>query len=105
MTEHTPTPWRGWDCLKEFGKDEYPEPHPGDIRIVGDNNVCIGVVFGGYASLPEADANSAYIVKACNAFPKLIAVLENVRQLSDCKLSRQMAEDVLRDVKGASNHG
>jgi hypothetical protein len=75
----TPTPWREWDVMRSDGKDEYPEPHVGDIRLVGSNGICIGVTFGGYASLPECNANAAFIVKAVNAHADLVKALDDAR--------------------------
>jgi len=90
MTEHTPTPWH-MDGLYVTNKEP---PTVGPSIADCGRSPRIGRA--------EQVANAAHIVKCVNAFPKLIAVLENVKQLSDCKLSRQMAEDVIRDVKDVS---
>ncbi len=66
--EHTPTPWRTWDVIAANGSDEYPEASKGDLRIVGSDNICVGIIFGGNSSLPEADKNAAFIVDAVNGY-------------------------------------
>jgi hypothetical protein len=60
------------------------------------------------------EANAAYIVKACNAFPDLVKALEKIAAIENKEFgpdweeieeARKIANDVLGRVKGAPDHG
>jgi hypothetical protein len=113
MTERTPTPWT-------IGGDDW-KPWTGAISIIGADYVTVCWTTSG-GNIP-ALANAVYIVKACNAFPDLVKALEDTLcELSHCatqlaarglpgregdSVSRALeaARRVLRDVKGAPDHG
>lgn len=80
--KHTPTPWREWNVIREEGADEYPAPYAGDLRIVGRNNICVGIIFGGVAGLPECEGNAALIVKAVNNHQALVDALRAIDALA-----------------------
>lgn len=78
MKPHTPTPWAEWDVMSTEGKDEYPTAQNGDIRLIGQDKICMGIIFGGYKSLPDLDGNAAFIIRACNAHDELIEALTDL---------------------------
>jgi uncharacterized protein YdcH (DUF465 family) len=63
MTEHTPTPW--------VAEPEYEDGNPTYIHKDGHGIADCSMGYG-----VEDDANAAYIVKCCNAFPDLVKALE-----------------------------
>lgn len=86
QVSHTPTPWATWDLQ---GDDEYPLPQKGDLRLIGPNKICMGIIFGGFNShsqeLRELDGNAAFIVRACNAHDELLEALKAL--VADCMAS------------------
>jgi hypothetical protein len=107
MTEHTKLPWReepnGWT------------PWQGAIGILPadqDEEHAIAWTTSG----DNEEANAAYIVKACNAFPDLVKALQQIadgttdefypfRAMGHDQM-KQVARDALRAlVKGAPDHG
>ena len=70
MSEHTPLPWR----LADYG------PMSGDVIrfeiYSGDAHICD--IDPDVEGAPEAEANATYIVRACNAYPKLVAAMKAV---------------------------
>ena len=72
--QHTPAPWRLWKAHTPEKPDEYPLPGEGDRRLVGADDICLGVLFGGFSTLPELERNHALIVAA----PDMLAVLKVV---------------------------
>lgn len=94
----TPTPWREWNVMAERGEDEYPTAHLGDIRLVGANDLCVGVLFGGHASLPECDCNAAFIVDAVNNHELLKQKLE----FAEFEWNRATAGMQERDAENAT---
>lgn len=105
MTEHSPLPW-------------FVPIHLEGPTITDKSEGIIADIDLGLS--PEVDqANAAYIVKACNAYPELVKALEqavsmlNGAEVADpeddpelaqsWKDSRQRIRDVLAKAKGDSN--
>jgi len=76
MTNYTSAPWRLWTAHTPENPDEYPPPGEGDRRIVGADNICIGVLFGGFSSLPELEHNHALIAAAPDLLTELKDILD-----------------------------
>ena len=94
QAQHTPLPWSKSECgplrpnewLLEsmLGKDTDGVMH---VRT-------IGLVFD-YGGKEEAEANAAYIVQACNAYPQLIEALTRLARISELINSVQHAHNPL----------
>jgi hypothetical protein len=100
MTEYTPLPWAFSPWHIEEG--------PSAVRAPA----------GHLITTTASDADAAYIVRACNAFPDLMKALTEIDTLATCTgvvdpaQHRNMldniyriARDVLGRVKGAPDHG
>jgi hypothetical protein len=98
MTEHTPLPWAFSPWHIEEG--------PSAVRAPA----------GHLVTTTASDADAAYIVKACNAFPDLVMALEQIAAIENKEFgpdweeieeARKIANDVLGRVKspGVSDHG
>lgn len=70
MNKHTPTPWR----VEAYSGEPYTEG-PGDLRIVGSNNISPALIFGGFHTIPELAGNAAHIVHCVNLHDELVAML------------------------------
>jgi ABC-type sulfate transport system substrate-binding protein len=110
MTKHSPLPWM------------QVELHPACIlangQLARDGFQIVADPFFSYAYAASAqrmcEANAAYIVKACNAFPDLVKALEKIAAIENKEFgpdweeieeARKIANDVLGRVKGAPDHG
>ena len=105
MVEHTPTPWK---AEPEYEGDKQVFIHK-DGRSIADCAMGYG----------DDEANAAYIVRACNAFPDLVKALEAASPIvSDRAAGGRMLtskahaievfdlmQGALAAVKGASDHG
>jgi hypothetical protein len=100
MTEHTPLPWI---CDSE-----------GILPISRDGISVVARIPNHPDNKANWDADAAYIVKACNAFPDLVKALEEIAAIENKEFgpdweeieeARKIANDVLGRVKGAPNHG
>lgn len=100
MTEHTPLPWAFSPWHIEEG--------PPAVRAPA----------GYLVTTTASDADAAYIVKACNAFPDLVKALEAIKQATiDGRVCDDVAwfdevttlhdfcDEVISRVKGAPDHG
>jgi hypothetical protein len=130
MTEHTPLPWAPQEPDPSEGVaiiglrtnpngDPYDSPTNGLVAIVTmlPTEAEVG-------DTSRAQANAAYIVKACNAFPDLVKALEAFaihatypvtteinsrgyewRGQEALDYAKGLADAVLAAVKGAPDHG
>lgn len=69
-TKHTPTPWDYGYQGGKYGK--------GELLITGDKGEEYSALVGQIHTIDpkEAEANAAFIVRACNAHDELVAALE-----------------------------
>lgn len=56
--------WRLWAAHTVEKPDEYPLPHAGDRRLLDERNICLGILFGGYPTLPQLETAHEMIVAA-----------------------------------------
>lgn len=82
--EHTPTPWM-WDSdlVKDdpFGRIRY--------RVVANGETITQLYYSSYAGGPtNAEANAAFIVKACNHHEELVRALQFYAEGSHYKEGR-----------------
>lgn len=76
MSKHTPTPW---EIVWERDTDHNPPKRAESVGPVeADHNH-----WSGWTVCDEADAE--FIVRACNSHDDLLAVLERVAELIDCR--------------------
>lgn len=87
MTEHTPLPWVAAGAYTTA---------IGQVTADGQLGKFIARVAGGdFEDIPEDAANAAYIVRACNAYPAILAALTAL--LAE-------AEDPLRCASNGTGH-
>jgi hypothetical protein len=77
MSEHTPLPWVAYDSVIMSGGRA--------VAYCGDElRAKRGLPFG-----DERDANTAYIVRACNLFPRMVEMLDRMQELFDYDLPQR----------------
>lgn len=86
---HTPLPWFvGCQNDALFIVAGRPPALNNDYPWHDAPRVAVAKVFGpsNHDCLPvNADANTAYIVRACNAFPELLEALEGLKRIAEAK--------------------
>lgn len=63
---HTPGPLRLW----QSENDSYPEPHNGDRRLLGADRICLGILFGGYETLPQLEHSQRLLAASYTSYDK-----------------------------------
>jgi hypothetical protein len=87
MSEHTALPW----TVHRFNPDE--------IRILSDSSHVAIVLWtesrtpGGTIEFEQREANAEYIVRACNAFPDLLAACKELLVLASAYSPERKAEN------------
>jgi len=84
-TKHTATPWM---------RDQY-----GAVKVGRDTVLVTGFALNTGRSSAEAEANTDFIVTACNAYDQLAADNANLRQdLSDARTGWEQATEAVREA-------
>jgi hypothetical protein len=84
----TKGPFQLW---KPQHPDKYPEPHAGDSRLLDANNICIGILFGGYATLPQLEPTQEFLA-ACSP-DVVIGLVDEIERLRSIGTLRSASHD------------
>jgi len=99
--EHTPTPWQ--ISKVEFEKDEWSKLHNQKQTCVSKGRDILAIVYG---PEDEEQPNAAFIVRAVNAYEKL---LEACKYISDMEINLnedyaiKMAKQAIAKATGETN--
>lgn len=88
MANHTALPW-------EF---EYDDKTKTGLTVFSGDETIVDFVLG--KNLSESEANAAYIVKCCNAYPELIEALKATTRLVYSLLDEPEKSKVWKDASG-----
>lgn len=116
LSEITPLPWRqSKSGLRAIAGEPPAIISDPDIVIVVDADAKTAASTQNWADHYTRTANIRYIVRACNAFPKLLAACEavingptgydNLDDANDYDWERQKINKMVRDAIAAANGG